>query len=85
MSFSQKAIYAINGFDEDYVRPAFGEDRDLSWRFRAAGYQHKSLRNLGVVRSGGEPEIIQQEARSESVCLQERIGEEGIIWRSCVE
>lgn len=49
MSFSKKAIYAINGFDEDYVRPAFGEDRDLSWRFRAMGYQHLSLRNLAIV------------------------------------
>lgn len=49
MSFSKKAIYAINGFDEDYVLPAFGEDRDLSWRFRAAGYNHVSLRNLAIV------------------------------------
>jgi len=49
MSFSKKAICDINGFDEDYVRPAFGEDRDLSWRFRAAGYQHVSLRNLAIV------------------------------------
>lgn len=49
MSFSKKAIYAINGFDEDYILPAFGEDRDLSWRFRAAGYEHVSLRNLAIV------------------------------------
>ena len=49
MSFSKKAIYAINGFDEDYTRPAFGEDRDLSWRFRAAGFEHVSLRNLAIV------------------------------------
>ena len=49
MSFSKKAIYAINGFDEDYILPAFGEDRDLSWRFREAGYQHVSLRNLAIV------------------------------------
>ena len=49
MSFSKKAIYAINGFDEDYVLPAFGEDRDLSWRFRKAGYDHFSLRNLAIV------------------------------------
>ncbi len=26
MSFSKKAIYAINGFDEEYVKPAIGED-----------------------------------------------------------
>lgn len=48
MSFSRKAIEAINGFDEDYVLPAIGEDTDLSWRFEAAGFRHKSLRNLAV-------------------------------------
>lgn len=49
MSFSKEAIYAINGFDEDYILPAFGEDRDLSWRFDGVGYTHKSLRNLAIV------------------------------------
>lgn len=48
MSFSKAAIMAINGFDEDYTLPAVGEDADLSWRFKAAGYHHKSLRNLAV-------------------------------------
>lgn len=48
MSFSKKAIYAINGFDEDYTLPAVGEDTDLTWRFRAAGFQLKSVRNLAV-------------------------------------
>lgn len=48
MSFSKKAILEINGFDEDYVLPAFGEDRDLSWRFVGAGYKHCSVRNLAV-------------------------------------
>ena len=33
MSFSKKAIYSINGFDEDYKLPAVGEDYDLTWRF----------------------------------------------------
>lgn len=49
MSFSKEAIYAINGFDEDYTLPAFGEDRDLSWRFNGLGYTHTSLRNLAIV------------------------------------
>ncbi len=49
MSFSKKAIYAINGFDEDYVRPAIGEDIDLTWRFLKVGYRIKSIRNLAVV------------------------------------
>ena len=48
MSFSRKAIYAINGFDEDYTRPAIGEDIDLGWRFEQAGYKMKSLRNIAV-------------------------------------
>lgn len=48
MSFSKDAIYSINGFDEDYILPAVGEDTDLAWRFRAAGYTLKSVRNLAV-------------------------------------
>jgi GT2 family glycosyltransferase len=48
MSFSKEAAVAINGFDEEYVLPAIGEDIDLTWRFKAAGYQLKSVRNLAV-------------------------------------
>ncbi|MFI3270463.1 MAG: glycosyltransferase [Rikenellaceae bacterium] len=48
MSFSKRAIYDINGFDEDYTRPAIGEDIDLVWRFRTAGYRLVSARNLAV-------------------------------------
>lgn len=48
MSFSKKAILNINGFDENYLLPAVGEDADLSWRFEMAGYQHYSLRNMAV-------------------------------------
>jgi len=48
MSFSKKTIYSINGFDEDYLLPAVGEDYDLTWRFDAAGFKHKSVRNLAV-------------------------------------
>ena len=48
MSFYKKAIYAINGFDEEYTMPAVGEDTDLFWRFQAAGFQVKSVRNLAV-------------------------------------
>jgi len=48
MSFSKKAIMAINGFDEDYTLPAIGEDIDLIWRFQKAGFQLGSVRNLAV-------------------------------------
>jgi GT2 family glycosyltransferase len=48
MSFSREAILSINGFDEDYVKPAVGEDIDLVWRFKESGYHLFSLRNLAV-------------------------------------
>lgn len=48
MSFSKKSIYAINGFDEDYILPAIGEDFDITWRFKAAGFSYQSVRNLAV-------------------------------------
>lgn len=48
MSFSKKAIHTINGFDEDYILPAVGEDYDLNWRFAAAGFKNKSVRNMAV-------------------------------------
>lgn len=48
MSFYRQAIEAINGFDEDYILPAIGEDIDLTWRFQGLGFQLFSLRNLAV-------------------------------------
>ena len=48
MSFSKETALLINGFDEDYTRPAIGEDTDLSWRFAGVGVKHISVRNLAV-------------------------------------
>ena len=48
MSFAKHAIESINGFDEDYVKPAYGEDADLCWRFHMAGLPFVSMRNLAV-------------------------------------
>ncbi len=48
MSFYRKAIEAINGFDEDYILPAIGEDIDLTWRFQGMGFELFSVRNLAV-------------------------------------
>lgn len=62
MSFSKKAIYEINGFDEDYKLPAVGEDADLTWRFDKIGLHVKSIRNLAIVyhlhhdRKWGKPD-----------------------------
>lgn len=48
MSFHRNAIEAINGFDEEYEKPAVGEDIDLLWRFQGLGFKLKSVRNLAV-------------------------------------
>ena len=56
MSFSKEAIYAINGFDEDYTLPAIGEDIDLLWRFQGVGYQIQSVRNMAVMYHLYHPE-----------------------------
>jgi cellulose synthase/poly-beta-1,6-N-acetylglucosamine synthase-like glycosyltransferase len=48
MSFFRSALEAINGFDEDYILPATGEDADLWWRFKGLGYKLISARNLAV-------------------------------------
>ena len=42
-------ILSINGFDEDYIHPAIGEDVDINWRFRAAGMKVVSCRNIANV------------------------------------
>ncbi|HTG66161.1 MAG TPA: glycosyltransferase [Flavobacterium sp.] len=44
----KSALEAINGFDEDYILPAIGEDIDLTWRFKGMGYKLFSLRNFAV-------------------------------------
>ena len=42
-------ILAINGFNEDFVNPAEGEDVDITWRFRGLGIEMKSCRYLANV------------------------------------
>lgn len=42
------ALIDINGFDEDYQKPAVGEDADLDWRFKGLGYHLVSARNYAV-------------------------------------
>ncbi len=44
----KSALEKINGFNEDYVLPAIGEDIDLTWRFEGMGYHLYSLRNFAV-------------------------------------
>ena len=48
-SCHKEDIETINGFNEDYIHPAIGEDVDINWRFRAAGIEVVSCRNIANV------------------------------------
>lgn len=48
MSMSKEDLLAINGFDENYILPAIGEDYDIEWRLPANGCKIVSVRNLAV-------------------------------------
>lgn len=73
MSFSKNAIMAINGFDEDYVLPAIGEDYDLTWRFAAAGYKYKSVRNLAVQYHLDHIEIWSDTTENMKICKANQV------------
>lgn len=48
-SLYKSMMEKINGFDENYVGPGFGEDSDIEYRLRLAGYKFISVRNLAVL------------------------------------
>jgi GT2 family glycosyltransferase len=73
MSFSKKAIYAINGFDEEYILPAIGEDFDLTWRFAAAGFRYQSVRNLAVQYHLYHPDNWTDTSENMKICLRNQL------------
>ena len=68
MSFAKEAICSINGFDEDYILPAIGEDFDITWRLAAAGYRYKSVRNLAVQYHLYHPENWTDTTENMKIC-----------------
>jgi glycosyltransferase involved in cell wall biosynthesis len=44
----KRNMEAINGFDEEYDGPGWGEDADIQYRLALAGVTGKSMRNLAV-------------------------------------
>lgn len=46
---SKDTLYKVNGYDEDYVRAAVGEDTDIEWRLKAIGTKSKSVKNKAIV------------------------------------
>ncbi|MCC7159380.1 MAG: glycosyltransferase [Ignavibacteria bacterium] len=48
-SLNKQLIEKINGFDENYIGPGFGEDSDIELRLRLAGAEFFSVKNLAVI------------------------------------
>lgn len=47
-SIHKKHIIDVNGFDEDYVKPGYGEDTDIEWRLFKTGIQLKKIKNKAI-------------------------------------
>ena len=45
----KKHLIDVNGFDEDYIRAAVGEDTDIEWRLKRNGIGSKSMKNKAIV------------------------------------
>ena len=45
----KKHIIEVNGFDEDYTKPCFGEDIDIGWRLKENGEKLISLKSKVIV------------------------------------
>lgn len=47
-SLPKELLIAINGFDENFIGPGYGEDTDVERRLRLYGAEIRSIRNLSV-------------------------------------
>jgi glycosyltransferase involved in cell wall biosynthesis len=47
-SIHKKDLIAVNGFDEDYVKPGCGEDTDIEWRLLKKGIRLKKIKFKAV-------------------------------------
>ena len=47
-SIHKKHIVDVNGFDEDFIRPGYGEDTDIEWRLFKIGIQLIKIKNKAL-------------------------------------
>ncbi len=47
-SIHKKDLIAVNGFDEDFVLPGYGEDTDIEWRLFRTGIKLKKIKNKAI-------------------------------------
>lgn len=73
-SLHKTDILAVNGFDERYTAPAFGEDSDIELRLRLQGIRFRSLLSIAVQYHCHHPMLPRPEAsyRQYRQALQEQ-------------
>ena len=47
-SIHKKHIVDVNGFDEDFIKPGYGEDTDIEWRLFKIGIQLIKIKNKAI-------------------------------------
>ena len=70
---------AINGFDEDYPLSRIGDDIDLTRRFKAAGYELRSVKKLANLFHLHHPKIPLQAAEEERRLYAEKAARGEIV------
>ncbi|MGA1307543.1 MAG: hypothetical protein ACO30M_06570, partial [Candidatus Kapaibacteriota bacterium] len=72
-------VLDINGFDEDYVLPCFGEDLDIDWRLSALGLKRYSLKNKAIQYHLHHTQIWDAEIESQGRTIYDAKRSDGLL------
>jgi glycosyltransferase involved in cell wall biosynthesis len=72
-SIHKKHLIAVNGFDEDYVKPGFGEDTDIEWRLFQHGIKLKKIKYKAIQYHLHHKENYADTLENEKLMLKKRI------------
>ena len=72
-SIHKKHLIAVNGFDEDFVKPGFGEDTDIEWRLFQQGIKLKKIKYKAIQYHLHHAENYADTLENEKLMLKKRI------------
>ena len=72
-SIPKKHLIAVNGFDEDYIKPGFGEDTDIEWRLFQYGIKLKKIKYKAIQYHLHHKENYADTLENEKLMLKKRI------------
>ncbi|MFN5006594.1 MAG: glycosyltransferase [Ignavibacteria bacterium] len=76
---SKQHLLEVNGFDEDYTLPCFGEDLDIDWRLAKLGLKRYSLKNKAIQYHMYHPLIWDKNIESRGRKLYEQKRDDGFV------